>query len=108
LIGNRTSIHKALITCEGISAISLEKALNSSNIAVFRTSIGADNPWSTSNLFYTVTIVLRYNAGVIVSDTGFKPQNMATVNRDFSVFFLTDEGLNVFHDSKIKNDKIST
>lgn len=80
LIGNRTSIHKALITREGISAISSEKVLNSSNIAVFRTFIGADNPWNTSNLFYTVTIVPRYSAGVIVSDTGFKPQNTATVS----------------------------
>ena len=80
LIEKCTSIHKALIPCEGINAIPSEKALNSSNIAVLCTFIGADNPRSTSHLFYTVTIVLRCDAGIIVSDTGLKLQNAATVS----------------------------
>ena len=49
-------------------------------MAVLRISIGADNPRSTSHLFYAVTIVLHYDAGIIVSDTGFKLQNAATVH----------------------------
>ena len=80
LIGKWTSIHKALIAREGINAIPSQKALNFSNIAVLRTFIGAENPRSTLNLSYTVTIVLRYDAGIIVSNTGFKPQNAATVS----------------------------
>ena len=72
-------MHKARIAREGINAIPSEKAFNYSNFAVLCTFIGVDNPRNTTHLFYTVTTVLRYDAGIIVGDTGFKPQNAATV-----------------------------